>query len=450
MPLTLEQLAAQVETGEIDTVVVADTDMQGRLYGKRLSGRHFLDVGQNGVGTCTVVLGWGQDHSLDPGYRFTGWDSGYPDFLSVPDLATLRLCGWHPRTALVLANAQSLAGEPVEVSPRVLLKRQLERCAGLGLFPQLVSELEFFLLRESPDTLHEKGFVNIRPRHHAMHPETVIRTSEDEDYAQALRAALARSDVLVELVKAEYSPGQMEINLRYGDALTAADSHMVLKTAAKEIALQQDMVATFMAKVSHDLGGSSCHIHLSMLEESGSSAFDDGSGGMSGTMQSFLAGLLRYSRDFFLFFAPTTNSYKRLVPGTFAPARIGWADDNRTVAYRVIGSGAAKRIENRIAGADVNPYLAYAATLAAGLCGVEQNLALEEPPQEGNAYEQESGIALPSTLEEAVMAFDESSAVAEAFGQNVREHYANFGRQTAGVFKTKVTDIERQLLLLDV
>lgn len=450
MVLSLEELAAQVDSGDIDTVIVADTDMQGRLYGKRLSGRHFLDAGKDGVGTCSVVLGWGQDHALDPGYRFTGWDTGYPDFLSVPDFSTLRVCGWHPRTAIVLADARSLAGAPVSVSPRVLLKRQLERCEALRLFPNFVSELEFFLLQESPDSLHEKGFVNIRPRHHAMHPETVIRTSEDEDFAQALRAALARTDVLVELVKAEYSPGQMEINLRYADGLTAADSHMLLKTAAKEVALKQGLVATFMAKLSHDLGGSSCHIHMSMLDENGGSAFDDGSGDMTDTMKSFLAGLVRYSRDFFIFFAPTTNSYKRLVPNTFAPDRIGWAVDNRTVAFRVIGSGLAKRIENRIPGADANPYLAYAATLAAGLCGVEQGLSLDEPPQTGNAYAQESGAPIPHNLEDSTAAFAESNAVAEVFDADVRDHYANFGRQTAGAFNAKVTDAERRLLLLDI
>lgn len=450
MTLTLEDLTTGIDAGDIDTVVVADTDMQGRLYGKRLSGRHFLEAGKDGVGTCSVVLGWGQDHSLDPGYDFTGWDTGYPDFLSVPDLSTLRTCGWHERTAIVLAEARTEAGDPVPVSPRVLLKRQIERCESLGLFPKIVSELEFFLLQETPETLHEKGFVNVRPRHRAMHPETVIRTSEDEDFAQTLRAALAQSEVLVELVKAEYSPGQMEINLRYGDGLTAADSHMLLKTAAKEIALRQGLVATFMAKVGQDLGGNSCHIHLSMLDEAGHSAFDDGSGGMSDAMSAFLAGLLRYSRDFFLFFAPTTNAYKRLVPNTFAPDRIGWAVDNRTVAFRVVGSGPAKRIENRIPGADANPYLAYAATLAAGLSGVEQKLRLDEPARQGNAYAQDAGTPIPSSLEEATAALAESSIVAKTFGGDVRDHYANFGRQTARALAAKVTDAERRLLLLDI
>ncbi len=448
--LTFGILEDKVMSGDIDTVIVADTDMQGRLYGKRLSARHFLDVGRHGVATCSVVLGWGQDHSLDPGYGFTGWQTGYPDMLSVPVPSTLRLCGWHPLTALVLAEARTPSGQPVAVSPRVMLQRQLERCHERGLHPRFASELEFFLLRESPDSLEEKGFVNIRTRHHAMHPETVIRTSEDEDFFHELRAGLARSGILVELVKAEYSPGQMEINLRYDESLAAADAHMILKTAAKEIALKQGLVATFMAKLGHDLGGSSCHVHMSMLDESGRSAFEDDSGSMTGTMRSFLAGLLHCGRDFFLLFAPTTNAYKRLVPDTFAPARLNWGIDNRTVAFRVVGSGKARRIENRIPGADVNPYLAYAAMLAAGLHGLDLGLKLEEPPSTGNAYGEDGGTAIPATLQDAVAVFGESPVVAGSFSAEVQKHYANFGLQTARVFDTRVTDVERRLLLLDI
>ena len=450
MVISLDELSAKVDAGDIDTVVVADTEMQGRLYGKRLSAKHFLEVGQEGIGTCSVVLGWGQNHSLDPGYAFTGWDSGYPDFISVPDLSTLRMCAWQPKTAIVLANARSLEGKAVDFSPRVILKRQLERSKSAGLFPKFVSELEFYLLRETPDTLHEKGYVNVVPRHPVMHPETVLRSSQDEDYLQALRAALAGSDIQVEMVKAEYSPGQVEINLRYDDAIEAADAHVLLKTAAKELALKQGLVATFMAKVNHDLGGSSCHIHMSMLNETGKSAFDDGKGGMSETLRSFVAGLVRYSRDFFLFFAPTTNSYKRLVPNTFAPAKICWGHDNRTVSFRVVGKGVAKRVENRLPGADINPYLAYSAMLAAGLRGVEEKLNLGAPPLGGNAYAQDTGDPIPGSLEEATVALARSEAVAQAFGEDVRAHYANFGHQTGNALKTLVTDVERRVLLLDI
>ena len=450
MTLSLGELAKLAETGAIDTLVVADTDMQGRLYGKRLSAAHFLNSGKDGVPTCSVVLGWGQDHSLDPGYGFTGWDRGYPDFVSVPDMDTLRSCDWQERTAIVLSNARGLDGKVVEVSPRAILKRQLERCAAMGLEPFCVSELEFFLLRETPDSLHEKGFSNVIPRHHTMHPETVIRTSEDEDYTQRLRNALEKSGIAVEMVKAEYSPGQVEINLGYGPALEAADAHVLLKTAAKEIALQTGLVASFMAKVDHALGGSSCHIHMSVRDASGVSVFDDGQGGMSEVMRSFLAGLVLHGRDFFLLFAPTTNSYKRMIPNTFAPVRIGWAKDNRTVAFRVVGQALDMRIENRIPGADVNPYLAYGAMLAAGLAGVEAGLDLDTAAQDGNAYEAEGGVAIPKDLDEATGAFANSEVVAEALGTMVQSHYATFGRNTSAALQTLVTDVERRVLLLDI
>ena len=450
MPLSLQELTKLVDAGTIDTVVVADTDMQGRLYGKRLSARHFLNTGIDGVPTCSVVLGWGQDHSLDSGYEFTGWDTGYPDFISVPDMNTLRHCDWQKRTAIVLADAGTLTKEPVEISPRAILKRQLEKCSAMGFESFCVSELEFFLLRESPDTLYDKGFTNIHPRHQTMHPETVIRTSEDEDYMQKLRNALENSGIEVEMVKAEYSPGQVEINLAYTNALLAADSHVLMKTAAKEIALQSELVASFMAKIDHTLGGSSCHVHLSMRNSSGDSVFDDGKGGMSDTMQSFLAGIVQYSRDFFLFFAPTTNSYKRMVPDTFAPARIGWGQDNRTVAFRVVGQGIGKRIENRIPGADINPYLAYSAMLACGLYGIESNLKLDMKPQDGNAYGADDGVAIPSNLEVATEAFANSKFVAEMLGERVQSHYASFGRNTSAAMQYQVTDVERKALLLDI
>lgn len=450
MTLSLTELTSQIEAGAVDTVVVADTDMQGRLYGKRLSASHFLKSGKDGVPTCSVVLGWGQDHSLDPGYRFTGWDSGYPDFTSVPDMGTLRLCDWQQRTAIVLADARALTGNPVDVSPRAILKRQLERCSKMGLEPFAVSELEFFLLRETPDTLHEKGFTHVTPRHHAMHPETVIRSSEDEDFTQRLRNALEASGIAVEMVKAEYSPGQVEINLAYGPALASADAHVLLKTAAKEIALQTGLVASFMAKVDHDLGGSSCHIHMSMRDGSGSSVFDDGNGGMSPTMRSFLAGMVLHGRDFFALYAPTTNSYKRMIPNTFAPARISWGEDNRTVAFRVVGQGLGKRIENRIPGADVNPYLAYSAMLAAGLAGIEADLDLATAAEDGNAYESNGGDAIPATLAEATEAFAASKIVAEALGSEVQSHYASYGRNTLAALQHQVTDVERRLLLLDI
>lgn len=450
MSLGLDELRQLAKAGEIDTVIVADTDMQGRLFGKRLTATHFLERAAAGISTCSVVLGWGQDHSIDSGYRLTGWETGFPDFISAPDLSTFRRYAWFPRTAVVLCDARSSGGSPVAVSPRQILKAQLQKTEQMGLTPFVASELELFLLKETPDSADEKGYVNLQPKHRTMHPETVIRTSEDEDYAADLRAALELSDIPVELVKAEYSPGQIEVNLAYAAALDAADRHVLMKTACKELALRKGLVATFMAKWHHASGGSSCHVHLSMRGPTGKSSFDQGDGKMTSTLRHFVGGLITYARDFFLFYAPTTNSYKRLVPNTFAPAQLHWGVDNRTVAFRVIGGGLAKRVENRIPGADVNPYLVYAAMLASGLEGVRSKI---EPPEEGltgNAYAESSGIPIPRSLEEATDLFEASPLVAATLGNEVQAHYTNFGRQTAAALRHKVSDVERRALLLDI
>ncbi|MEM7769942.1 MAG: glutamine synthetase family protein, partial [Cyanobacteria bacterium P01_A01_bin.37] len=435
--------------GAIDTVIVCDTDMQGRFFGKRLTARHFLKTGLEGIDTCSVVLGWGQDHSLDPGYTFTGWETGYPNMTVVPDLDTLRPYAWFPKTVIVLGNSISSNGLPVEISPRAILKAQLQKAEAIGLSPFAASELEFYLLKETVDTVYEKGFVNLQPKHHVMHPETVLRTSEDEEFSSQLRTALEASGVAVELVKAEYSPGQMEVNLEYADALESADRHVLLKAAVKEIALQQGLVSTFMAKWRHDLGGSSCHVHLSMIGSDHRSAFDDGQGGMSDRLRYFLGGMLKYSRDFFLFFAPNINSYRRLKPNTFAPSQFNWGTDNRTVAFRVVGNGRNKRIENRIPGADVNPYLVYAGMLAAGLYGIEHQVELESPAMTGNAYGQASK-PIPKHLAEATERFENSPIVSATLGEAVQQHYANYGYQTLAAAENYVTDYERKRLLLDI
>lgn len=450
MSLGLEELRQLAKAGEIDTVIVADTDMQGRLYGKRLAATHFLSHSAAGLSTCSVVLGWGQDHSLDDGYELTGWKTGFADFSSVPDLSTFRRYAWFPRTAIVLSDARSNGGAPISVSPRQILKAQLRQAEQMGLSPFVASELELFLLKETPESVDSKGYVNLEPKHRTLHPEMVIRTSEDEDYTCDLRGALEASDVPVELVKAEYSPGQIEVNLAYAPALEAADRHVLMKTACKELALRKGLIATFMAKWHHSFGGSSCHVHMSLRRPDGRSAFDLGDGKMSATLRHFIGGLIAHARDFFLFYAPTTNSYKRLVPNTFAPSRLQWGIDNRTVAFRVIGSGLAKRVENRVPGADVNPYLVYAAMLASGLDGVRNNT---EPPEDGvvgNAYIESGGTPVPRDLAEATELFAHSKIVADALGSEVQSHYANFGRQTGAALARKVTDAERRVLLLDI
>ena len=450
--MDIEQLKSLAASGEIETVIVAMPDMQGRLVGKRLTARHFLGAGQDGVGTCSVVLGWGHDHALDPGYELTGWDNGYPDLVVRPDLSTLRPYPWFDKTAFVLGDAVAPGGTPIDVAPRTILADMIARLDSLGLRPLFASELECYLLDETPASAFDKGFVNLKTKHRTLHPETLIRTSEDEAYLGALRRNMEAAGVPVEMVKAEYAPGQIEVNLEYADAMAAADRHMVFKTGAKEIALQQGLVATFMAKLAHDLGGSSCHIHMSLLDRDGRSAFADGDAGAgtSETMRHFLGGLTAYLSDIFLFLAPTVNSYKRLRPGTFAPATVTWGEDNRTVALRLVGKGRARRIENRIPGADVNPYLAYAGMLAAGLRGIEEKREPIGEAATGNAYNLGGRPALPTTLEEATLLFERSEMVGTAFGSAVQTHYANFGRQSVRAASTVVTDYERRILLLDI
>lgn len=450
--MDIEQLKSLAASGEIETVIVAMPDMQGRLVGKRLTARHFLGAGQDGVGTCSVVLGWGHDHALDPGYELTGWDNGYPDLVVRPDLSTLRPYPWFDKTAFVLGDAVAPGGTPIDVAPRTILADMIARLDSLGLRPLFASELECYLLDETPASAFDKGFVNLKAKHRTLHPETLIRTSEDEAYLGALRRNMEAAGVPVEMVKAEYAPGQIEVNLEYADAMAAADRHMVFKTGAKEIALQQGLVATFMAKLAHDLGGSSCHIHMSLLDRDGRSAFAEGDGGAgtSETMRHFLGGLTAYLSDIFLFLAPTVNSYKRLRPGTFAPATVTWGEDNRTVALRLVGKGRARRIENRIPGADVNPYLAYAGMLAAGLRGIEEKREPIGEAATGNAYNLGGRPALPTTLEEATLLFERSEMVGTAFGSAVQKHYANFGRQSVRAASTVVTDYERRILLLDI
>ncbi len=452
MSTTLSEgdLTQLIDAGEIDTVIVAGTDMQGRLYGKRLTATHFMRICRTGVGTCSVVLAWGQDHSLDPGFALTGWDNGYPDLVAKPDLATIRRYPWSEKTAIVMADAVTPAGASISVSPRAILLRMIERCAQHGLRPQFASELEFFLLIETPSSAYDKGYVNLTPKHRVMHPETLIRTSEDEEFLGALRRKMTLADVPIELVKAEYSPGQVEVNTEYAEALTAADRHVLFKTGVKELALQQGLIATFMAKWHHDFGGSSCHVHMSMLDRGGINVFGSAGAGTSAQMRHVLAGLIRYVPELFLFFAPTSNSYRRLRPGTFAPAAMTWGEDNRTVALRLVGNGPSRRIENRIPGADVNPYLAYAAMLAAGLKGLELALEPDHTATTGNAYQMQGLPVLPRSLTEATDALQHSELAAEMFGDDVRAHYVNFGRQSVEAQHRIVTDYERRTLLLDI
>ena len=449
--LNERELKQLVDTNKVETIIVASTDMQGRLCAKRLTAWHFLE-NKTGVGTCSVILGWGQDHSEDYGYNFTGWDLGYPDLIVKPDLKTVRWYPWFEKTLLMFGDQVGVNEEIVNVSPRTILKKMISQLNEHGLNPYFVSEIECYLLKETPTSAFDKGFVNLETKHRTMHPETLSRISEDEEFLGPLRHNLELAGVPVESVKAEYAPGQIEINLSYTDALAAADRHVLFKTGTKEEALKQNLIATFMAKPWHELGGSSCHIHLSLFDSNGKNVFFDknNQNSTSELMKYFLGGLIHYTNDVFLFFAPTINSYKRMVPNTFAPSSVTWGGDNRTVAFRLVGNEKSRRIENRIPGADINPYLAYSAMIAAGLKGIKDKIKINDKPETGNAYAKKVNKYLPQSLQEATMIFKESEFIKEYFGDEVQKHYSNFGEQTVLASKNIVTDFERRILLLDI
>jgi len=450
--LDIDQLKNLVESGEVDTIIIASTDMQGRLCAKRLTGRHFLENTNQGIGTCSVILGWGQDHSEDYGYDFTGWDLGYPDLVVKPDLNTIRWYPWFEKTVLILGDLIGINGEIINISPRTILKKMISKLRDSSFNPYFVSEIECYLLKETPLTAFDKGFVNLNIKHKTMHPETLSRISEDEEFLGPLRHNLEIANIPVESVKAEYAPGQIEINLAYSDAITAADRHVIFKAGTKEEALKQNLISTFMAKPWDTLGGSSCHIHLSLYDEEGKNLFyeKNNKDSSSELMHYFLGGLITYVNDIFLFFAPNINSYKRLVPDTFAPSSVTWGEDNRTVAFRFVGNEKSRRIENRIPGADINPYLAYSGMIAAGLQGIKEKIKTTDKAETGNAYNKSVNKYLPQSLEEATEIFKNSNFIKSIFGEEVQKHYSNYGKQTVLASKNIVTDYERRILLTDI
>jgi glutamine synthetase len=437
--LKLDELRAGVRDGSIDTVAVAFTDMQGRLMGKRLDAGFFLDELDRGhaVEGCNYLLGLDMEMDPQPGYTIASWDRGYGDFDLVPDLATLRRIPWLEGTALVLADVAWHDGSPVTPSPRQVLKRQVERAAELGYTAMFGSELEFFLFRESFAEAHAKHYRDLTPSVPYILDYHLLATSYDEPFIRRIRNAMQGAGLQVESSKGEAWPGQHEINFRYADAATAADNHVVYKNGAKELAHQNGCSITFMAKPDHTSIGSSCHIHSSLWRD-GESAF----AGETEVFRRFLAGQIAAARELAIFFAPAINSYKRYAAGSWAPTTLAWGYDNRTCGFRIVGHGPALRAETRIPGADANPYLAFAALLAAGLHGIEQQLELP-PAFEGNAYE--SDVArFPSTLREAIVALEEGEVARAAFGDEVVDHYLNYARTEQRLFDEIVTCYERE------
>lgn len=438
-PLSIEELRALVAGGEIDTVVLAFPDMQGRLQGKRFAARFFLDeVLDHGTEGCNYLLAVDTEMNTVDGYEMSSWDRGYGDFAMRPDPATLRRLPWHPGSALLMADLVWEDGAPVTAAPRQILRRQLERLAGLGYTAQAGTELEFIVFRDSYEQAWDTGYRGLTPANQYNIDYSILGTGRVEPLLRRLRNEMAGAGLTVESAKGECNPGQHEIAFRYTEALRTCDQHAVYKTGAKEIASQEGMALTFMAKFN-EKEGNSCHIHLSLADEDGRSVMAEGDG-MSEVMRYFLAGQLAALRDFSLLYAPNINSYKRFQPGSFAPTAVAWGHDNRTCALRVVGHGPSLRFENRLPGGDVNPYLAVAGLVAAGLYGVEQRLELPEPCA-GNAYTAEYEH-VPTTLREAAQLWETSPIAKAAFGEDVVAHYANMARVELAAFDAAVTDWE--------
>ncbi len=449
--LAVEELRELVNTDQIDTVLAVFPDLYGRLVGKRITGRFFCDdVLAHGMHACNYLLACDMEMDPVPGYRFASWDKGYGDVRCVPDLTTLRRASWLERTALVLCDVCAEADDQlVSVAPRAILKRQLDSAATLGIEPMGGSELEFFILRETYESAERKGFDHLEPFAWYVEDYHTLQGFKAEHLVGAIRRHLERSGIPVEFSKGEWGPGQHEINLRYTNFLEMADRHAIYKQAAKEIAIQQGLAVTFMAKLDERYAGSSMHLHSSLWEaDTGKPLFTTLHGsGTQGQLPDacrwWLGGLLRHARACTLLFAPYANSYKRFRAGSFAPTKIAWAYDNRTVGFRVVGHGPSLRVECRIPGADANPYLAFAATLAAGLDGVANRI--EPPPAfEGDAYAAQHLPGVPQSLHEAIAEFESSDLFRNAFGSDVVEHLVHFARTEQRKFGEAVTTWERR------
>jgi glutamine synthetase len=440
--LTVEELRAAVGSDEIDTVVLAITDMQGRLQGKRLDAQYFLDVTlEHGTEGCNYLLAVDVDMNTVEGYAISSWERGYGDFVMAPDVGTLRRIPWQPGTALLLADVEWLDGTDVVESPRQVLKAQLARLADRGWTAYVGTELEFIVFEDSYEQAWDKRYSGLTPPNRYNIDYSILGTSRIEPLLRAIRLGMRDAGLQVESAKGECNPGQHEIAFLYDDALTTCDNHVLYKTGAKEIAAQQGCSLTFMAKFN-EREGSSCHIHLSLRTHDGTPVFaGDGEHGVSPEFERCVAGQLAGLRELSYFFAPNINSYKRFQPGTFAPTAVAWGYDNRTCAVRAVGHGSSLRYENRLPGGDVNPYLAVAAMIAAALHGVDNELD-PVPAFAGNAYS--AGFEhVPTTLHEAARLLDGSALARAAFGDPVVDHYVNAARVETAAFDTAVTDWER-------
>jgi len=441
--LSLESLKAKVVDGSIDTVVVAMTDMQGRLTGKRIHGQYFLDeVLKHGTEGCNYLLAVDVDMNTVDGYEMSSWEHGYSDFALIPDLNTLRLIPWQPGAALVLADVAWLDHTDVVASPRQVLRKQIAELEKHGMVAMCGTELEFVVYKDTYKEAWDKGYKNLVPVNQYNVDYSILGGSRIEPLLRDIRLGMSAAGMVVESVKGECNLGQHEIAFRYSDALSNCDNHVIYKNGAKEIADQQGYALTFMAKPNEKEGNSS-HIHLSFRGLNGELVMADESDlehGMSDVGRQFIAGQIAHLRELSILFAPNINSYKRYVPGSFAPTAVRWGRDNRTCALRLVGHGAGLRLENRVPGGDVNPYLAVAGIIAAGLDGIKNKLTLE-PAFTGNAYESDSA-RVPASMTEALELWENSAWVKEVFGSEVQAHYANMAKVEIAAYGKAVTDWE--------
>jgi glutamine synthetase len=435
--MNLDELRAEADAGAIDTVLLALTDMQGRLQGKRLTARHFLaEVAEHGAEACNYLLGVDVDMATVSGYELFSWERGYGDFVLRPDLDTLRPVPWQEGTAICLADVAAQDGSDVSVSPRQVLRRQLARLAERGWQANAGTELEFIVFRDTYEEGWAKGYREMQPANLYNVDYSLLGTARVEPLLRRIRNSMEAAGMVCEDSKGECNFGQHEVNFRYSDALRTADEHSIYKNGVKEIAALEGMAVTFMAKFD-EREGSSCHIHFSLADEQGPLFERD-----RALFDSFLAGQLAALRELTLLLAPNVNSYKRFAAATFAPTAVAWGNDNRTCALRVVGHGPSLRFENRVGGADLNPYMALSALIVAGLHGVEHSLELE-PVFEGNAYDAPEKPRVPDTLREARDLFAQSAIARAAFGDDVVDHYVNAADVELAAFGGAVTDWER-------
>src|SRR5437016_5194591 len=437
-----ETLKRLVADDEIDTIIAVFPDMYGRLVGKRIVGRYFVDeVIAHGLHACDYLLACDMEMDPVPGYAFTSWAKGYGDFRPIPDFDTLRVASWLPKTALVICDVyHEERHELVSLAPRSILRHQLARAEEHGFTAMAASELELYVFKDSYERVAEKDFINLETIGRYIEDYHILQGTKEEHLIGAIRSHLERSGVPVESSKGEWGPGQQEIGLRYAEALESADRHSIYKHAAKEIAWQQGHAITFMAKWNEKFAGSSCHIHMSLWDAKKKKSLF---GADDALFRYFLGGWMKHIRETFAFYAPYPSSYKRYVPGSFAPTGIAWSHDNRTAGFRIVGSGKSLRIECRAAGADANAYLAFAATLAAGLDGIENKIE-PPPPFEGDVYAAQELPHVPHTLNESIAALESSPFARTAFGDDVIDHYLHFFRTEQRKFDAAVTDWERR------